>query len=131
MLKKLLPKELWKTKICNQEYWCGYDVLNDYIIFSKKYLRDKEYKEDLKKDLEIYFNITLTQKEYFMVALLHELGHKYYKNKYNLDELRDIAFTKVLNRLQYWDKPYEKEAMDFAKHFFKLYKEKQNEAQKI
>jgi hypothetical protein len=136
MLKKLLPKEIWKTKITSKINGCFYDNELDYINFNKRFLLSqgeefinifKEYNQDIK-----------TNRDYLIFCLLHELGHRYYKGVYYNNHLTYMAFNFEYEgvdiktkQLKYWELPNEKIAMDFAKHFFKLYKEKQNETQKI
>jgi nuclear transport factor 2 (NTF2) superfamily protein len=137
MLKKLLPKELWKTKINTENYRCSYDFKNDIVNFNRTYLLNDE---DILKATKIVNPTVKTKKDYLIFCLLHELGHRYFKNLFCFNEYRiqsEEIFRKyhhneITRQIKYWENiPSEKIAEDFAKHFFKLYKEKQIKNEKI
>jgi len=143
MLKKLLPKELWKTKIkykdwrTNMAGHCFYDAINDFIVFNRKRLISNSYLTT-KKAIYKYEHLIKTKKDYLIFCLLHELGHRYFKDIEEMKQCQQVgkniynsSLSKIEAHFKYWELLSEKKAMLFAKHFFKLYKEKQNETQKI
>lgn len=132
MLKKLLPKELWKTKINIKNYRCSYDFKNDIVNFSRTYLLKEK---DVISATKIVNPTVKTKKDYLVFCLLHELGHRYFKGLYDFDDYvnradeieKQYGKNEIVRMIKYWEEiPSEKLAEDFAKHFFKLYKEKQN-----
>lgn len=140
MLKKLLPKELWKTRIYNN-HWQSiisgsafYNSTEDFIVFNRHKLLTYISYKNTREALKAYEPLIKTNKDLLIFALLHELGHRYFKDieeamEYNIIEknidYRGLNFIEA--HFKYWDLLPEKKAMLFAKHFFKLYKNKEAE----
>jgi len=129
MIKNLLPKILRKVSIITKPYKghiCSFDEANDRIVFVKKEILSRNY---LKRATEIYFKKELSKREFLLICLLHELGHRYriinkladnklYRLQRNALDYK-YRSNEVDNIIIYWNHiTEEKEAMNFAKRIF-------------